>query len=204
STGVIAQELYAIFPEAVSKPADESKGMWAVDYGRITPLIIKSVQELSDIVTAMKIKVEAMFAWFGANGDRFNVKGLVCVDDVCVTKDQFKQFLINTGGTSGAGVPATGIVPGGDAEDSENPEDSENTENGTSTTNGDTNGGGTNGDTGNGGTGTSTTSTPDETETPDEPSSNPQPESVPAQPPTPVVVEPASTPEPAPNPTSAE
>ncbi len=175
STGVIAQELYAIFPEAVSKPADESKSMWAVDYGRITPLIIKSVQELSDIVTTLKTKVEAMFAWFGADGDRFNVKGLVCVDDVCLTKDQFKQLLINTGAVTGGATVPTPVEPNGDT--------------GTSTVSGDMDGG-ANGDTSNDGaigdTGT-TTPTSGETGTPD-----PTPE------PTPPVVEPAPTPEPVP------
>lgn len=46
-TGFVAQELNEIYPQAVSIPNDP-ENMWAVDYGRITPLIVKSVQELSD------------------------------------------------------------------------------------------------------------------------------------------------------------
>ncbi|QEC66619.1 hypothetical protein FRZ67_04640 [Panacibacter ginsenosidivorans] len=50
-TGFMAQELYDIFPQAVSKPRDNNepaeKNPWMVDYGRLTPLIIKAVQELS-------------------------------------------------------------------------------------------------------------------------------------------------------------
>jgi hypothetical protein len=58
STGIIAQELYEIFPEAVSKPSDETTGQWAIDYGRITPLIIKSVQDLVGEFRTLVDKVE--------------------------------------------------------------------------------------------------------------------------------------------------
>lgn len=48
-TGFMAQELYEIFPQAVSKPKETNeaaeKTPWMVDYGRVTPLIIKAVQE---------------------------------------------------------------------------------------------------------------------------------------------------------------
>jgi hypothetical protein len=44
-TGYIAQELFEVFPDAVSKPENE-QSFWSVDYGRITPLIIKAVQDL--------------------------------------------------------------------------------------------------------------------------------------------------------------
>ncbi len=50
-TGFMAQELYEIFPQSVHKPRDNNdpaeKNPWMVDYGSITPLIIKAVQELS-------------------------------------------------------------------------------------------------------------------------------------------------------------
>jgi hypothetical protein len=44
-TGFIAQELYEIFPNAVSKPANEEE-MWSVDYGKVTPLLVKGMQDL--------------------------------------------------------------------------------------------------------------------------------------------------------------
>ncbi|HUM46793.1 MAG TPA: tail fiber domain-containing protein, partial [Chitinophagales bacterium] len=48
-TGYLAQQLYDIFPNAVYKGgADAKTDPWMVDYGRITPLIVKSVQELAD------------------------------------------------------------------------------------------------------------------------------------------------------------
>ena len=52
-TGFMAQELYDIFPQSVSKPRDNNepaeKNPWMVDYGSVTPLIIRSVQELDEI-----------------------------------------------------------------------------------------------------------------------------------------------------------
>jgi hypothetical protein len=44
--GFIAQDLYEVYPQAVSKPEDEDKGYWGVDYGKITPLIVKAIQDL--------------------------------------------------------------------------------------------------------------------------------------------------------------
>ncbi|WP_414463365.1 C1q-like domain-containing protein [Hyphomicrobium sp. DY-1] len=51
--GFIAQELNKVYPEAVTTngdngevPLKDSKNIWQVDYGRITPLIVKSVQDL--------------------------------------------------------------------------------------------------------------------------------------------------------------
>ncbi len=51
--GFIAQELYGIYPEAVRTNGDNGKAPlksgetpWQVDYGRLTPLLVKAVQEL--------------------------------------------------------------------------------------------------------------------------------------------------------------
>jgi hypothetical protein len=43
-TGFIAQELDKIVPEAVAKPSS-GDGLWSVDYGKLTPLLVKAVQE---------------------------------------------------------------------------------------------------------------------------------------------------------------
>jgi uncharacterized protein YoxC len=43
-TGFIAQQLINIYPDAVHVPDDPNK-MWSVDYGKITPLIVRSVQQ---------------------------------------------------------------------------------------------------------------------------------------------------------------
>ncbi|MGE3975448.1 MAG: tail fiber domain-containing protein, partial [Bdellovibrionales bacterium] len=47
--GFIAQQLYTIYPEAVTVGGkDPHSQPWSVDYGRLTPLIVKSVQELNN------------------------------------------------------------------------------------------------------------------------------------------------------------
>jgi hypothetical protein len=45
--GFIAQDLYKVYPEAVSVGGDDpTKKPWSVDYGRVTPLIVRAIQEL--------------------------------------------------------------------------------------------------------------------------------------------------------------
>lgn len=47
-TGFLAQQLYEVFPEAVSVGGEDPKTRpWMVDYGRITPLLVKGMQELN-------------------------------------------------------------------------------------------------------------------------------------------------------------
>jgi hypothetical protein len=68
-TGFIAQELDKVFPEAVTTNGDNGETAlkdkdkpWSVDYGRVTPLIVKGVQDLkqesdtryADLVTRLK------------------------------------------------------------------------------------------------------------------------------------------------------
>ena len=51
STGVIAQELKAVLPEAVHTDAN---GVHSVAYGNITGLLIEAVKELSEQVNSLK------------------------------------------------------------------------------------------------------------------------------------------------------
>jgi len=53
STGVIAQELKAVLPEAVHTDAE---GIHSVAYGNITGLLIEAVKELSAQVAELKAK----------------------------------------------------------------------------------------------------------------------------------------------------
>lgn len=83
--GLIAQEVELIFPELVfTNPTDGYKG---VNYSRFTALLISSIQEISG-------KLNQVMAWF--KDGKFNVQSDVCVDDVCISKEQFKQILINS------------------------------------------------------------------------------------------------------------
>ena len=63
-TGFMAQELYEIFPQAVSKPRENNepaeKNPWMVDYGSVTPLIIKSVQEQQQMIDEQKEKIATL------------------------------------------------------------------------------------------------------------------------------------------------
>jgi hypothetical protein len=48
--GFIAQDLYKAYPEAVVVgDEDVKKKAWSVDYGRITPLLVKAMQELKSL-----------------------------------------------------------------------------------------------------------------------------------------------------------
>lgn len=51
--GFIAQELYEVYPDAVSKPNSE-EGTWGVDYGRLSPLIVKSIQDQQKEIDELK------------------------------------------------------------------------------------------------------------------------------------------------------
>jgi uncharacterized small protein (DUF1192 family) len=55
STGVLAQELHKVYPQAVSVGgADAKTDPWQVDYSKLVPMLVKSVQELSQEVESLK------------------------------------------------------------------------------------------------------------------------------------------------------
>jgi hypothetical protein len=63
--GFLAHELQSVFPYAVSGYKDEvdDKGAikpQAVDYGRITPLLVKAIQELQTTVEELKAKIKVL------------------------------------------------------------------------------------------------------------------------------------------------
>jgi hypothetical protein len=58
--GVIAQEVEAVFPELVTKWGDENYR--AVDYGRLTAVLIEAVRELKNENDALKARVELLEA----------------------------------------------------------------------------------------------------------------------------------------------
>jgi hypothetical protein len=68
-TGFIAQELDKVFPEAVTTNGDDGETPlkdkvkpWSVDYGRVTPLIVKGVQDL-------KLESDARYKELNADND---------------------------------------------------------------------------------------------------------------------------------------
>jgi hypothetical protein len=63
--GFIAQELYDVFPEAVGKGDDavdltDPKGTWQVEYGRLTPMLLKAIQEQQALITNLTSRLEAL------------------------------------------------------------------------------------------------------------------------------------------------
>jgi len=59
--GYLAQELYEIYPEAVTVGgADASKAPWQVDYGKLTPLLTKSLQEVDAKTENLQTQVDSL------------------------------------------------------------------------------------------------------------------------------------------------
>ncbi len=132
-TGFIAQDLKNIYPDAVFAPDDgitaNNPKMWSVDYGKITPLIVKSIQDLNLKIEGFKslnpdepeslgslIKqflADNILAIKELTASVLRINGEVCVDDVCVTKDQFKALLQSAGGTSNLVSPPADSGTGG-------------------------------------------------------------------------------------------
>ena len=56
--GFIAQELYEVYPQAVTVGGEDPKTHpWQVDYGKMTPLLVKSVQELKQECTTKDAEI---------------------------------------------------------------------------------------------------------------------------------------------------
>ena len=61
--GFIAQELYDIYPQAVTVGREDPKTHpWQIDYGKLTPLLVKSVQELQTENDHLKAESASMKA----------------------------------------------------------------------------------------------------------------------------------------------
>ncbi|MFN8155082.1 MAG: tail fiber domain-containing protein [Bacteroidia bacterium] len=64
--GFLAQQLYEVYPQAVTKGTDERDengnlvNPWMVDYSKLTPLLIKSVQEQQEEIEALKAQNEKL------------------------------------------------------------------------------------------------------------------------------------------------
>ena len=59
--GMIAQELNNIIPEVVTVGGEsESENPWAVDYGKLTPYLIKAMQEQQTIIESLEARITAL------------------------------------------------------------------------------------------------------------------------------------------------
>lgn len=100
--GFIAQEVQAVIPEAVSAGGD----YLSLSVKPIVAALVGAVQAVWAEVESLAAAVDSMSAWFGDGSSRLEVQGDVCVDGVCVTRDQFKSILIDAGASAPAAAPA--------------------------------------------------------------------------------------------------
>ena len=57
--GLIAQEINTIIPDVVREGGDnEAEHPWSVDYGKLTPYIIKALQEQQTIIDDLKARLD--------------------------------------------------------------------------------------------------------------------------------------------------
>ena len=57
--GFIAHELQEVFPDAVNGEKD-GEHMQGVDYGKITPLLVKAIQEQQEQIEQLKTEIEKL------------------------------------------------------------------------------------------------------------------------------------------------
>ena len=58
--GFLAQEVLHIIPEIVSIPQDENKDLWGLNYEKLTPILVKAIQEQQEIIDNLKKQMEDM------------------------------------------------------------------------------------------------------------------------------------------------
>ncbi len=99
--GFIAQNLKESFPELVKTGPD---GYYQVNYAGMTPILTKAIQEINSNITDISDLTrentwrDALVEWFGSvgNGIRRIRTEELCLDDVCVTKDDLRALLEHT------------------------------------------------------------------------------------------------------------
>jgi hypothetical protein len=64
--GFLAQDLYEVYPEAITKGSNEDgenpEMPWSMDYGKLTPICIKGIQELQSQIEDLKREIAALKA----------------------------------------------------------------------------------------------------------------------------------------------
>jgi hypothetical protein len=58
SIGFIAQDVYEIIPEVVYKPDDTEKELWGMQYEKLTPVLVKAIQEQQQMINDLQQKLE--------------------------------------------------------------------------------------------------------------------------------------------------
>jgi hypothetical protein len=128
--GFIAQEVQTLFPDSVNTVYGDYLG---IDYASLTVPVVEAIKEMNmkvDTLASLDTTLEGSLAQkilaFLANAvvsikdatiGTLRVNTEVCADDVCVTKDEFKQLLLqakNGAGTTSIPIPIGGGAGSGD------------------------------------------------------------------------------------------
>lgn len=60
SMGLIAQETLPVVPEAVYRPEDDRREFWMIDYERLVPLLVRSIQEQQVEIRAQATRIQSL------------------------------------------------------------------------------------------------------------------------------------------------
>ncbi len=85
--GFIAEDTQTVDDRLVTHDADGNVS--GIDDRSIISILVKAFKELS-------MRVAAIATWF--TGDTLSVRGNICVDDVCISRENFKALIIQAGG----------------------------------------------------------------------------------------------------------
>ncbi|MEM9548175.1 MAG: tail fiber domain-containing protein [Bacteroidota bacterium] len=64
--GFLAQEVFEVIPEAVSRPDSEEEQLWSMDYTRLIPVLVKSIQQQQEMIEALTETIQAQQAQIDA------------------------------------------------------------------------------------------------------------------------------------------
>ena len=88
-TGLLAQELYAVYPQAVQAGgADPSTNPWMVDYSKLTAVLVKAVQELSEENSSLKPVLSAQTNEIKLLNDKLSTQ----TNDIIVLKNELQKI----------------------------------------------------------------------------------------------------------------
>jgi hypothetical protein len=62
--GLIAQDVYKIIPEVVTKPENESKELWSMSYEKLVPVLIKGMQQQQSIIESQQQEIDELKALY--------------------------------------------------------------------------------------------------------------------------------------------
>jgi len=60
ANGLLAQDLFQIIPEVVRKPEDDTKELWAINYSKNVPVLVKAIQEKNELIENQKSEMNQL------------------------------------------------------------------------------------------------------------------------------------------------